>query len=157
MNGELIRIAYLSTATLGLMRFGDLQLATIERPWIANPAGPGGMPRQSCIPDGTYTLASHNSQHFPNTFILSNNVLGVYTQPGLIPAGQGWGRSAILIHAGNTVQDVIGCIAVGAAHVPDRCMVVDSRNSLDKLRALLGRDLHRLTIRPTAGTQEKAA
>jgi hypothetical protein len=155
MNGELIRFAYTKTATLGLMRFGDLQLATIERPWIENPAGPGGMPRQSCVPDGTYTIAPHNTVHFPDTFILSNNVLGVWTDPNLIPSGQPWGRSAILIHVGNVVTDVIGCVAVGEKHVPDRPQVVNSRNSLDKLRAVLGKDLHRLTIRPIAGTQEQ--
>lgn len=157
MNGELTRFAYLKSCTLGMLKFGELELATIERPWIPNPEGPGGMPRASCISDGVYTVAPWNSEKFPDTYILTNNVLGVYSQPALIPPGQKWGRSAILIHAGNRVQDVIGCIAVGVHHAIDQLMVIDSRIALAQLRDVLQGGLHQLTIRPIAGTTELAA
>lgn len=150
MNGELIRFAYLRTCTLGVIRFRDLELATIERPWIPNPAGPGGMLRESCIPDGPYHVQPWNSPRFPNTYILQNNVLGVYMQPNLIPPGQAFGRSAILIHVGNYVQDVLGCIAVGMHHAQDRLAVIDSRIAMDRLREVLGKEDHSLLIRPAS-------
>lgn len=154
MNGELTRFAYLKSCTLGMMRFGDLALATIERPWIPNPLGPGGKPRESCVPDGTYRVIPHHSANFPRTYALINHELGVYYQPGDVPRGQSFGRAAILIHVGNSVRDVIGCIAVGMHHADGPLMVVDSRIAMDKLRAVLERGEHQLTIRPFAGTQE---
>jgi Family of unknown function (DUF5675) len=156
MNGELLRFAYLRSFTLGLLRFGPLELATVERPWLPNPAGPGGKPRESCVPDGTYFVKPWNSARFPDTYILLNNTLGVYEQPALIPPGQQFGRSAILIHMGNRVEDVIGCIAVGLRHSPDQRMALESRLAMQRLRDVLGRECHQLTIRP-AGTQEIAA
>lgn len=156
MNIELVRFAYLKAATLGTLRVGSLELATLERPWIPNPDGPGGMRRESCVPDGKFHVQPWNSEKFPNTFILANNVLGVYTQPNLIPPGQKWGRSAILIHAGNAVSDIIGCIAVGTAHAGGNT-IINSRVALDRLRAALGKEHHTLSIRPTAGTLEIAA
>lgn len=157
MDGELTRFAYLKGCTLGLLKFGPLELATLERPWIPHPDGPGGQRRESCIPDGLYQVFPWNSDRFPNTYILVNNALGVYTQPNLIPPGQTWGRSAILIHIANRVQDVIGCIAVGVHHAHEQLMVIDSRIAMDRLRAVLGRGNHTLTIRPFAGTAEEAA
>lgn len=154
MIGEIIRFAYLNTCTLGELRFGPLTLATIERPWIPHPDGPGGRARESCIPDGTYHVQPWNSPRFPDTYILQNNALGVYLQPNLIPPGQTFGRSAILIHVGNFVSDVIGCIAVGMHHGHERLCVVDSRIAMDRLRAVLGKGSHTLTIRPSAGTAE---
>lgn len=158
MNGELLRFGYLKSCTIGVLRFGDLELATIERPWLADTCGPGGKAKVSCVPDGMYFVRPWNSGRFPDSYILVNNALGVYLQPNLIPPGQQWGRSAILIHPGNRVQDVIGCIAVGMHHADERLMVVDSRMAMDKLRAVLGKeDMHQLTIRPVTGTQEIAA
>jgi len=159
MNLELTRIAYLADCTLGRLRVGGLDLATIERPWLPHPDGPGGKQRESCVPDGEYLVRPWDSARFPNTYILVNNALGVYAQPNLIPPGQKWGRSAILIHAGNFVTDVIGCIAVGRRHAlaGGQHSVLESRKALDELRAVLRRDSHQLTISPIAGTQEIAA
>jgi hypothetical protein len=151
--GELERFAYLQTVTLGWLHFGPLTLATIERPWIPNAEGPGGKLRESCVPDGTYNLIPHSSDNFPNSFALINEGLGVYYQAR--PAGQSWGRTAILIHTGNFVSDVVGCIAVGTRH-GGITSVTESRIAMARLRDVLGRDKHTLTIRPQ-GTQEIAA
>jgi hypothetical protein len=158
MNLALTRFAYLPDCTLGWLMAGGLKLATIERPWFPNPKGIGGMPRVSCVPDGLYNVRPHTSDKFPDTYALVNQALGVYYQPGDIPAGQQWGRSAILIHAGNTVTDVIGCIAVGTSHSDDLAShsVKDSRAALNQFRAVLGRSNAILQIRPSAGTQEAA-
>lgn len=160
MNLTLVRFAYMEQRTLGwLYGEGGLKLATIERPWLPNPAGPGGRRQMSCIEDGAYEVRPHTSDKFPDTFALANPALGVYWQPGDIPVGQLWGRSAILIHGGNTVQNVIGCIAVGLTHgmMLGEPAVLASQIALGKLRTALGKGTHRLTVRPTMGTQEIAA
>ena len=64
---------------------------TEELPWKNNEPG------ESCIPLGVYSCTAHNSPNHPNTW----EVNGVE------------GRSAILIHTGNTMKDTEGCILVG--------------------------------------------
>jgi hypothetical protein len=164
MELTLIRFSYGTDATLGYLYAGHLKLATLEEPWSADPHGPGGQrrevgKRESCVPDGSYALRPHLSTRYPfGVYALVNPELGVYYQPGEIPTGQLWGRSAILIHAGNTTDDIEGCILVGMRHarLSDAPAVIQSRTAVDQLRGLLGRDFHRLTIRPIAGTQEAA-
>lgn len=153
---ELVRFAYLDNCTLGWLDAHDARFATIERPWIRDPDGPGGQARESCIPDGTYQVSPWTSDRFPDTYILTNPALGVYRQPGDVPAGLKFGRSAVLIHAGNRVQDVIGCIAVGMRHsfFSQQHAVLESRRALDLLRAELSKESHSLVIRPTKGTEE---
>ena len=148
------RFAYLRKATIGWLYIGELRLATIERPWIPSRAGIGGTPRESCIPDGIYTVRPHTSKKFPNTYALINESLGVDYQQR--PAGQSWGRTAILIHIGNTVDDVVGCIAVGLDHGFGYINVTNSRLAMGKLREHLGRTNSLIEIRPT-GTQELVA
>lgn len=152
MKGTLSRFAYLSDCTLGYLEVGGLKLATLERPWIENPKGLGGMPRASCIPDGNYRIMPHDSTKFPMTFAIANELMGVYA--GAIPTGQAWGRTAVLIHAGNTVADVVGCIIVGTRHSQwqgTHC-IIESQIALHQLQSILGRANHTLEIKPTIGT-----
>lgn len=143
MNITLTRFSSNPKRTLGWMLCGSLRLATLERPWIVNPEGPGGKLRESCIPVGDYAVIPHSSAKFPNVYALVNESNGVYYQTR--PAGQAWGRTAILIHVGNWVADVIGCVAVGLDHGSD--CVTHSRVAMDKLRAELGRGTHSIFIR----------
>ncbi len=162
MNLTITRFAYLpKIATLGYLQVGNVKLATIEEAWLADPDGPGGQRREgaiveSCVPDGTYQLLPHSSDKFPNVWRLYNPRLGVYNWPADIPAGQKWGRSAILIHSGNSTSDIMGCIAIGRSHSWDagKPMVLESRAAMTTLRATLGGGEHQLVIRPTAGTLE---
>jgi hypothetical protein len=164
MNLTLIRHAYLPSATLGYLYAAHLKLATLEEPWTPDPDGPGGQRRQpgkseSCIPDGGYTLRPHVSARYPDgVWALVNPQLGVYYQPGDIPEGQLWGRSAILIHAANRTADILGCLAVGMRYqiLDNEHVVLESRTAIEQLRGLLGRDTHSLQIRPIAGTSEGA-
>ena len=164
MNLQLIRIAYLTTATLGWLHVGDLRLATLEEPWRPDPDGPGGQRREgvlseSCVEDGQYQLVPHDGTKQKDVWALVNPVKGVYRWPGDIPTAQHWGRFAVLIHAGNSTADIEGCICVGSRHdtVAGKPWVTESAKSLDALRAVLLRNSHFLTIRPTAGTAELAA
>lgn len=154
MNLELVRHSYLDEFTLGALKTPEFRLATIERPWLPNPDGLGGMVSESCVPDGPYQLIPHDSEDFPGTFALVAHYLGVYYQGR--PEGQTWGRTAILIHVGNYVHDVEGCIAVGMSHgrLEGQRAVRRSRGAMDRLRELLGRERHQLHIRPTRGTEE---
>jgi hypothetical protein len=149
----LTRVAYLSTVTLGFLDLGGRLIPTLERPWIPNPHGRGGLPRESCIPDGEYRLEPFDGTRFRNVYRLSNHSLGVYEATR--PIGQTWGRTAILFHAGNSVDDVIGCIAVGMAHSVNggRNVLVRSGEAVNILRAQWGASPPRLLIRPTMGTQ----
>lgn len=145
MDLVLARSSYTNARVMGTLFCDELNLHTVERPWIENPKGPGGMPKVSCVPEGRYTLKPHDSQKFPGSYILINMQLGVYSYPDDIPDGQGWGRSAILIHSGNAVDDVIGCIAVGLRAQGD--MVYQSKDAMVMLREKLGRsEPHRLSI-----------
>lgn len=87
---------------------------TCEDPWNNNQQG------MSCIPEGLYTCSPHSGPKYQNVW----QVEGV---PG---------RSAILVHQGNTIDDTQGCILVGASlgEVKGKPAVTGSRVALDKLR-----------------------
>jgi hypothetical protein len=137
----LTRFAYHSSCTLGWMSVGELRLATLERPWLPNPLGPGGQTMVSCVPEGRYDVLPHDSSRYPQTYALRNHTLGVYYLPKHVPAGQRWGRTAILIHAGTTVSDVVGCIAVGLDHATagEQHCISETGLALSRLRERLGR------------------
>ena len=148
MKLTLIRSTGDSERTTGILQVDGRVFASMERPWLENPAGPGGMPRQSCVPPGVYRVDPWHSHNFPETYILTNPDLGVYRQPFDIPKGQAWGRSAILLHSANRVRDVIGCIAVGMehGHIGGEPAVLRSVMAMRELNRLLNRGSHTLEI-----------
>lgn len=156
MDLLLERFAYTPTETQGRLTcpaVPDILFWTIERPWINNPLGPGGMPFQSCVPDGKYTLVSYQRSDGSYCHALKNPQLGVYVYPP-----DGVGRYAVLIHAGNTVDDVVGCIAPGSTRTihENQVFVGNSRKSLEHLHRLadpLDSNIHTLDIRPFTGTE----
>lgn len=115
---------------------------TLERPWIATPIHKGGANFESCIPDGTYVLQPFSSSAHPNCYSLENPDLDVY----LDEPPDGRGRWAILIHVGNYVKDIVGCIAVGLTG--DFKNVYHSKKAMDRLRKLLGDESHGIEISP---------
>lgn len=144
MNLLLERFAYLSDCTRGILHIGNDTFQTIERPWVKNPDGPGGTPFKSCVPDGTYRVRAYTRPSGKKAFILSNPDLGVYEQPNEMQGSAG--RYLILIHPGNTVVDVVGCIAPGLTGT-DRA-VGSSRSAMLKLHELLNGYEHELRIAP---------
>lgn len=156
INFTIARHLYGTDRTEGriLLPEHGLILPTIERPWIPNPAGAGGLPFKSCVPDGYYRLVPHNSPDHPNTYALVNEALGVYHLGK--PAGQAFGRVACLIHPANRAAEVVGCIAPGLTRgiLKGEPAVLSSAAAMAKLRAILGRGENYVEIRPTAGTQE---
>jgi len=149
MNLTLERFAYLDDCTRGVLHIGNHTFQTIERPWLKDPGGPGGTPFESCVPDGTYRIRAYTRPSGKKSFILSNPDNGVYEKNDERPTTES-GRYKILIHPGNTVDDVVGCIApglIGGDH-----FVRDSRKAMGKILELLEGYEHELRIVPKGAT-----
>lgn len=112
------RFAYTPMGTFG--RLSGLDIFTLEEPWRNNQ-------RQiSCIPEGRYRCKRIMSPKFGNVFEITNVS----------------GRSHILIHKGNTIDDVEGCVLVGnkLGVLGDRWAVLESRGAFDKFMAFVRED-----------------
>ena len=115
----LLRRYYLDErVTLGelMLRSDRLTISrTLELPWLQN------MKDVSCVRDGTYEWNMFKSSKFGYSFRIEG-----------VPD-----RSGILIHSGNTVDDISGCILVGEHHLfDDEWQVTNSRSSVHFLRML---------------------
>lgn len=91
---------------------GKFVCYTLEEFWKNNER------RISCVPAGTYHCIKHSGS-FKNVWRLLN-----------VP-----NRTAVLIHAGNTLADTEGCILVGLARMETG--ILKSKAALDKLRSLI--------------------
>lgn len=125
VNVSIDRMALFDDTTLGLLSVeGEPVCWTLEDAWRANRIS------VSCIPDGSYELVPHDSEHFHSVWRVT---VGGKDVPG---------RTGILIHAGNSVDDTLGCILVGARWMQDglaRARISDSQHALERLRVLLRR------------------
>lgn len=96
---------------------GNFLAYTIERPWLNNAQD------VSCVPPETYLFYSYLSPHN-----------GAVWRTDQVP-----GRTAIEIHAGNTVSDVDGCICVGnaAGELLGQDAVLNSKETMEYLHSKL--------------------
>lgn len=134
------RFAYTPWGTFGRLVYGDFRAFTVERPWANNKA------RESCIPDGEYQMQWYNSPKFGPTWALVGGSVSLFPKPGA-------SRSAILIHKGNTMDDLLGCIALGSTlgTVNGKWAVVNSTSTVNAfLAATKGKNL-KLVITPALG------
>ena len=90
---------------------------TCEDPWNDNKKG------ESCVPTGLYECVRHNGTRYRNVWEVTH-----------VP-----GRSAILIHSGNTIRDTRGCILVGYGfgRIDKLPAVTESISALQTLRSRL--------------------
>ena len=89
---DLVRLESTRDSTLGAFRInGELICWCLENPWRGN------SPNRSCIPAGVYDLVWVDSPKFGSSIELDD----VY------------GRTHILIHAGNVSIDTRGCLLPG--------------------------------------------
>ena len=144
---KLVRFAYTPTETQGIL---NDKWYTIERPWIKGPH-PGGLSFESCIPDGSYKLIPHTRPNGDKVVALVNPRLGVWYQKDERP--DVWGRYLVLIHSGNYVEHVVGCIAPGLSRTiyQNRIMVGASRAAMNQINV---RKYDRLIISTTLGAKE---
>lgn len=111
---------YKDTCTLGILRVGKEVFYTIEKPWQQN------QQNVSCIPEGFYTFKPHG---WRGENVRFERVWEIENVPN---------RSAILLHVGNYVQDVIGCVAIGMDINTGSNMVMNSNKAISRLRSLIG-------------------
>lgn len=130
------RFAYSPMGAFGrLVVENRFECFTVERPWLNN------RPSESCIPEGQYRLQLRESLVVQRT---SGGQHRYGWEIANVP-----GRSLIMIHVGNTVADVEGCVAVGSAlgFVHGRWAVTGSRATFSGLMdCLAGLDSWNLTI-----------
>lgn len=89
---KLVRISYSKEGTFGVLIDNEIPFCvTLERPWRDNQVG------ISCIPTGNYICKRVASPKFGNTF----EVMDVQ------------GRTHILFHSGNIIDDTHGCVITG--------------------------------------------
>lgn len=153
MDLSLKRFAYTPTETQGLIYVAEEEFFTIERPWVRSP-NPGGKPFESCIPDGEYDLHPFTRPNGDEVFALVNPHLGVFLNKGDRPTQTG--RFLILIHSGNVVNHVVGCIAPGESRIihDNQVFVTNSRVTVDRIMETLDFvEGHKLTISSSMGTQ----
>lgn len=115
----LARVGSSDRGTFGVLRVGHVPFAvTCERPWKDNARN------LSCIPAGTYTCTRVRSPKFGDTFEVTR-----------VP-----GRSHILFHKGNDIEDTEGCILVGEefSGTWDRPMIVSSQRGFYEFNQAAG-------------------
>lgn len=159
---HLLRDQATDELTLGVLTLPTgRKLYTIERPWVPSPHGLSGVKYESCVSDGVYRLDRHSSEKFGQVWALVNPALDVYHYPYEVPRTKArYARTAILIHAGNWVRDVIGCIAPGKtrARVEGEWMVLNSRDALNELRTVIGSKIEvSLEVIWAAGVQPRTS
>lgn len=153
MDIILERFAYTNLGTFGrLWMPGRPEFYTVERPWVGllnNIVYRAGAPFKSCVPEGEYQFVPRVRPDRGNTYTLINEDLGVYEFKH-----DDMTRYGILMHVGNSMRDVVGCIAPGDEFAP--CVwldppipgVLNSSSSMAAIANRLGRtDSHRLFIR----------
>ena len=133
MELQLIRFCYGPDHVAGLLKFGEnheLACWTLECPWRENQIF------TSCVPDGSYPLVAFDSPDHAGCWVLTP-----------VP-----GRTGVLIHVGNTVEDTQGCILIGQQQEAGK--VLPSRDALRMLNYKLDRNAqHVLHIGAGMGAQ----
>lgn len=119
---RLIRVTEYEGATFGVLSIDDEPLfVTCEDAWRDNE-------RQiSCIPQGRYTITRHRSPKFGLCFHVDD-----------VPE-----RSDILVHAGNTSEDTLGCILLGMLYgsLEGQPAIRQSKIAMARFMERMGADL----------------
>jgi hypothetical protein len=126
---KLFRFPSIRDGTFGVLLEGSVPFClTLERPWLNNEVG------KSCIPDGEYICQRVTSPKFGITF----QVCDVE------------GRTFILFHIGNLMDDSHGCIILGEQYEPlngKNAIQASGKAFQEFLSRLTGEDTLKLTIK----------
>lgn len=121
------RIDSSSECVLGVLELDGKEICkTLELPWRDNQKG------ISCIPAGEYKLSPYPSSRFGEVYIVND-----------VP-----NRTGILIHTGNTADDIEGCILVGDSYgkLNGKKAVLNSRQAFNLLKETLGEEEYLLNV-----------
>lgn len=121
------RINSSSECVLGVLELDNKEICkTLELPWRDNQKG------ISCIPTGEYKLSPYPSSRFGEVYIVND-----------VP-----NRTGILIHTGNTADDIEGCILVGDSYgkLNGKKAVLNSRQAFNLLKETLGEEEYLLNV-----------
>jgi hypothetical protein len=118
LNLLLKRVCTSDKGTFGVLSNEGIPLCvTCELPWKNNQR------KISCIPTGIYHCKPYSSAKYPDVWEVTN-----------VP-----NRDAILMHKGNTIKDIQGCILVGQSFgmLKDLPAVLNSGIAFTSLQAFL--------------------
>jgi hypothetical protein len=119
---QLIRYLSDDRGTLGLLRIGSKYFYTLELPYKDN------QKNISCIPNGLYKTELYVRPSSKQTVIHIKDVPN---------------RGAILIHIGNTIADIQGCVLVGTSSTIDsKFMVGNSRVAFAELMSEYSKNIN---------------
>ena len=113
----------------GSLTIGDWSCKTLERPWLGNQRN------ISCIPSGSYRMKKRPS---PLISRLTQEQYQEAWEIRLVP-----GRSDILFHPGNWIENSEGCVLVGMDY-----MVHDNKPGISSSRKAFDEMMHRLDQYP---------
>lgn len=119
---ELLRVGQSGRGTFGVIRYGQVPFVlTLERPWEDNKEN------VSCIPAGRYRCRKIRSPKFGDTYEICD-----------VP-----GRTHVLLHWGNFIEDTEGCVLVGEefSGTFDRPFIAASKRGFLELMKLLNGDV----------------
>ena len=95
MRAKIIRIDKSLKGVFGVLTLNDETVCvTLERPWADN------KPNISCVPEDIYLCERVDSPRYGDTFKVMD-----------VP-----GRTNILFHKGNVVDDSLGCVLLGSEY-----------------------------------------
>lgn len=118
---KLVRITEYNGGTFGVLLIDDEMICvTCEDPWRDNER------KISCIPEGRYKIRKHTSPTF-----------GVCFRVDDVPE-----RTNILIHAGNTSDDTLGCILLGTSFgsLRGKPAIIQSKLAVARFMERMGSD-----------------
>lgn len=119
---QIKRVSHDDDGTYGVFLIDDKPVCvTLEEEWDSSKSKVTGSDK--AIMPGKYSVKAYSGTKFKNVFLLDK-----------VP-----GRSAILIHNGNTEDNTAGCILVGKGYgdVNGKTAITDSVMTLNHLRAVL--------------------
>ena len=101
-------------------------MVTLEKPWLNNED------YVSCVPCGTYICKPYNSDRHKDVYQITN-----------VP-----GRTKVLFHIGNHVDDTEGCVLPGIKYgsLGGLPAVLESRDAMNYLRKIVGKNKFILEI-----------
>jgi hypothetical protein len=114
---QIVRFLDDGRQTLGKMQVYDtnsttqlFELTSVELPWLNNKNS------VSCIPPGKYLVRPYYSDKYSNCFWVYSNEAGGWKKNNIL--GNGYSRSAVLIHRAPNSTWLAGCIGPGNRYNP---------------------------------------